>query len=118
MNEFWLTKILHGLAGLFGASAIGSRYVPPDLRGKSPVRIALTLTLTSVFFSVVASPHAIAYFGLDANDPNVNIAIGALMGVVGVIFPTLLANSFRKKEDKSLEEVAKDVLTREERSDK
>jgi hypothetical protein len=113
MNETipTLTKLFASLAGMMGGVSISIFWMPDALRNKGDLVAGVLIggMSAATVFSLIG--FVIRYLDIPASDADAIIGIGYLIGIPSVTVLGLLANTFEKRKNKDLVDIAKEVRT-------
>jgi MFS family permease len=108
-SSFGLTKIILGVAGLFGGVAISIFWQPKKIKQKGMLAAVAIIGALSFGFAFAFGGIAARAIGVDLQNPDDAMAVGVAIGAISVGMVSFLANWLSKREDKDIGEVIKDA---------
>lgn len=110
-SSFGLTKIILGVAGLFGGIAISIFWQPKKIKEKGMLAAGAIIGALSFGFAFALGGITARAIGIDLNNPDNAMAVGVAIGAIAVGVVSFVANWLAKREGKDIGEVIKDAKT-------
>jgi hypothetical protein len=108
-SGFAITKVITGIAGLFGGIAISIFWQPKKIRQHGMLAAGAIIGALSFGFSFALGGIAARSIGIDLANPDNAMAVGVAIGAISVGVVSFVANWLAKREGKDIGEVIKDV---------
>jgi hypothetical protein len=108
-TSFGLTKIILGVAGLFGGIAMSIFWQPKKIKQKGMLAAGAIIVALSFGFAFSLGGITARAVGIDLQNPDNAMAVGVAIGAISVGVVSFIANWLSKREDKDIGEVLKDV---------
>lgn len=110
-SSFGLTKIILGVAGLFGGIAISIFWQPKKIKEKGMLAAGAIIGALSFGFAFALGGITARAIGIDLQNPDNAMAVGVAIGAIAVGVVSFVANWLAKREGKDIGEVIKDAKT-------
>lgn len=108
-SGFAITKLITGIAGLFGGIAIAIFWQPKKIKQKGMLGAGAIIGALSFGFSFAFGGIVAHFAGIDLANPDNAMAVGVVIGAIAVGVVSFVANWLEKREDKDIAEVMKEV---------
>lgn len=113
VSSFWeiiqLSNIMSGIAGLFGGVSIAVFWQPRPIKEKGKFVGGAIIGAISFGFPFIFGKAVLSLLGVDVDNASYKLAIDTILGAVGVGCFSFVANWLKKREDKDIGEIIKDV---------
>jgi len=108
-SSFGLTKLILGIAGLFGGVAISIFWQPKKIKQHGMLAAGAIIGALSFGFSFALGGIAARAVGIDLANPDNAMAVGVAIGAISVGVVSFVANWLAKREGKDIGEVIKEA---------
>lgn len=108
-STFAITKLITGIAGLFGGIAIAIFWQPKKIKQHGMLGAGAIIGALSFGFSFAFGGIAAHFIGIDLANPDNAMAVGVVIGAIAVGIVSFVAAWLEKREGKDIGEVIKDA---------
>ena len=108
-SGFAISKLMTGVAGLFGGIAISIFWQPKKLKQHGLLAGGAIIGAMSFGFAYVFGGVVANLLGMNMSNPDNALAIGAVIGSVAVGVVSFVATWLEKREGKDIAEVVREI---------
>lgn len=106
---FAISKLMSGVAGLFGGVAIAIFWQPAKLKQHGLLAGGAIIGAMSFGFSYIFGGAVAGLLGMNMSNPDNALAVGAIIGSVAVAVVSFVATWLEKREGKDIAEVVREI---------
>ena len=108
-SGFAITKLITGIAGIFGGIAISIFWQPKKLKELGKLSAGAVIGALSFGFSFAFGGILAHFIGVDLANPDNAMAVGVFIGAIAVGVVSYVAKWLENREGKDIGEVIKEV---------
>ena len=108
-SGFAITKLITGIAGIFGGIAIAIFWQPKKIKEQGKLAAGAIIGALSFGFSFAFGGILANFIGIDLSNPDNAMAVGVFIGAIAVGVVSYVAKWLENREGKDIGEVIKEV---------